>query len=99
VTKPGALPYRATLEDYEQEAEALLAALHAREREAAWRFKWAHPRFHGRSVTEVGETELGTADARRVIAREHGFEDWEHLATFAHAVNADPDVRRFEAAV
>ena len=86
MTTPGALPYRAALEEYEQEAEALLAALRAREREAAWRFRWAHPRFHGRSVSEVGETELG-------------FEDWDHLVTFAHAVNADPDVRRFETAV
>jgi len=96
---PGSLPYRAALEEYEQEAEALLLALRAREREAAWRFKWLHPRFHGRPVTEVGETELGAADARIVIAREHGFEDWDQLVTFAHAVNADPHVRRFETAV
>jgi ankyrin repeat protein len=99
VIPPGALPYRAALEEYEQAADALLAALRAGEREAAWRFKWMHRRFHGRSVSEVGETQLGPDDARLVVAQEHGFTDWDRLAAFAHAVNADPDVRRFETAV
>ena len=95
---PGTLPHRATLEEYEQEAVALLEALHAGDRESAWRFKWLHPRFRGKRVAEVGEAELGSADARLVIAREHGFEDWDHLTEFARAVNADPAVRRFETA-
>src|SRR6266849_5920244 len=47
------LPYRATLEEYQQQAEALFAALKSADEAAQWRFKWLHPRFRGKSVTDV----------------------------------------------
>lgn len=96
--RPGSLPYDATLEDYEREAEELLEALRRRDDEVAWRFKWEHPRFRGRAVSEVGKAELGLEDARAVVAREHGFRDWEHLTAFSVEVHRDPAARRFEAA-
>jgi len=39
------LSYRATIEEYQQLAEALLAAVQSGDEAAAWRFKWLHPAF------------------------------------------------------
>lgn len=87
------------LADYEQEADALFAALSAGDDSAAWRFKWEHPRFKGKTVDAVREAALDLDDARTVIASEHSFDGWEQLAEFVRAMNTDPNVQRFEAAV
>jgi ankyrin repeat protein len=87
------------LADYEQQADALFAALNAGDDSAAWRFKWEHPRFKGKTVDAVRETTLDLDDARTVIAAEHSFDGWEQLADFVHAMHTDPNVQRFEAAV
>ena len=55
---PGSIPFLALLDEYEKEAKNLSEAVQARDREAAWRFKWEHPRFRGKSVTEVATTFL-----------------------------------------
>jgi hypothetical protein len=47
------LPFRANLEEYEQEAKALFDASKSGEEDAEWRFKWECPRFRGKSVTDV----------------------------------------------
>jgi hypothetical protein len=52
------------LEEYEQQAEALFNALKSGDGAAEWRFKWEHPRFHGRTVTDVRETTLDITDAQ-----------------------------------
>jgi ankyrin repeat protein len=93
------LPYRAKLEDYQREAEALFAALRSDNVAGAWRFKWQHPRFRGKSVTEVKPAELDLSDARLVIAQEYAFKNWAALAEFTEAVSRDGPVARFEAAV
>jgi ankyrin repeat protein len=93
------LPYRAALEEYQHQAEALLAALKSADEAAAWRFKWLHPRFRGRPVTDVKAATLDIADAQVVVAQEYGFASWVDLAEFTEAVRRDGPVARFEAAV
>jgi ankyrin repeat protein len=93
------LPYRANLQQYENQADALLKALQSADEGAAWRFKWMHPRFRGKSVSDVRAAALDAADAQAVIAAEYGFDTWSNLATFTQAVQEDGPVARFEAAV
>ena len=93
------LPYRATLDEYQQHAEALLAALQAGDESAAWRFKWVHPRFRGKTVDAVSEATLDFSDAQLVIAQENSFEIWDELRAFTEAVAAEGPVARFEEAV
>ncbi|HVX12983.1 MAG TPA: ankyrin repeat domain-containing protein [Pirellulales bacterium] len=92
------LPYHATLPEYQQQAETLFAAVKSADEAAEWRFKWLHPRFRGKSVTEVHAAELDLADAQLVVAHEYGFEDWADVAEFADAVRRGGAVQRFEAA-
>ena len=99
MSKAEFVPYRASLEEYERQAQGLLAAIKAGEESAVWRFKWLHPSFRGRHVSEVGAAALELADARIVVAREHGFEGWSGLAAFTDDVRRDGPTTRFEAAV
>lgn len=93
------LPFRASLNEYEQQAQALFAALQSHDEAAEWRFKWEHPRFRGKPVAEVKAAALELNDARLVVAHEYIFESWVALAEFAEAVKADDPVVRFEMAV
>ncbi|HEX6099463.1 MAG TPA: ankyrin repeat domain-containing protein [Thermoanaerobaculia bacterium] len=88
-----------TVEDYQQQADALLAALRAGDEPAAWRFKWEHPRFKDKTVTAVRDATLDLEDARTVIAAEHSFDGWPQLTHFVQAIETDPNVQRFESAV
>jgi ankyrin repeat protein len=91
--------FDAPLEAYGQEAEALWHALQDRNQDAAWAFKWEHPRFRGKSVREVDPASLKSDDARLVIAHRHAFDSWADLEGYVEAVQGDPAVRRFEEAV
>ena len=93
------LPYRATLEQYQRQADPLFDAVKSGDEAAAWRFKWLHPRFRGKSVTDVRAATLDVTDAQVVVAHEYGFENWADLAQFTVAVSRDGPVERFEAAV
>ncbi len=93
------LPYNAPLEEYQQQADALLAALESGDEAAEWRVKWEHPDFHGKSVSDVRAARLDITDARAVTAREYGFETWADLAEFTDLVKRDHTVDRFEGAV
>lgn len=93
------LPYRARLEEYQRQADALLDALRSGDEEAAWRFKWEHPRFRGKPVTEVKAATLDAADAQAVVGRGYGFGSWTDLEMFTDAVRQDGPVERFERAV
>ena len=92
------LPYRATLAQYEQQAEVLFNVLKSGDEAVQWRFKWEHPHFHGRTVTDMRETTLDIADAQVVVAHEYGFASWADLAEFTDAVRRDGSVERFETA-
>jgi ankyrin repeat protein len=93
--------YRATLEEYQQQAQALLQALQSHDQSAEWRFKWLHPRFRGKSVDEVRAATriLNLADAQLLVAHEHGFGNWADVAEFTEDVGHDGPVALFEAAV
>ena len=91
--------YRAALEQYQQQAEALFEELKSGDESAAWRFKWMHPRFGEKSVAEVRAETLDLADAQLVVADEYGFTGWTALAEFAEAVRRAGPVDLFEAAV
>jgi hypothetical protein len=77
----------------------LASALAAGDRDAAWRVKWEHPRFRGRSIAEVDVATLGLPDAEIVVARELGFETWKDLLSFSDRSARDPSLARFERAV
>lgn len=93
------LPYHAALDSYQQQAESLFASLTSHDEAAAWRFKWLHPSFRGKPVTDVRVATLDFADAQIVIAQEHGFEKWADLAEFTDAVSRGGPISRYEAAV
>lgn len=94
-----ALPYDAPLEAYRVQARQLLDALHAGDDEAAWCFKWEHPRFRGGSIEDVRAADLGLADAETLVARLYRFDSWNDLASYTDEVKQDGPVARFEAAV
>lgn len=99
MNQPASLPFRATLEEYEQEATALFDALESGDDATQWRFKWEHPRFRDKPLEDVRAATLDLADAQMVVAREYAFETWADLAAFTAAVKRDDSVVRFETAV
>jgi hypothetical protein len=94
-----ALPFTAALEDYEREAKELLDALEARQDEALWKFKWVHPFYRGKTVTDVKPYAHDLDDARLVIARDYEFPTWHDLEQFTREIVTDGPVRNFEEAV
>ena len=92
-------PYQSSIEQYQQAAQALFDGLRSGDDAAAWRFKWLHPRFRGRSVKEVNAAVLDFADAQLVVAHEHAFETWSDLVGFTDVIRRGGSVARFEAAV
>lgn len=95
------LPFSATITDYQNQADALFAALQSGDEAAAWSFKWMHPRFRGKGVEDVQavRNELTLADAQLLVAREYFFDTWRDLGAFADLVHHDSEVIRFETAV
>jgi len=98
MTTPPALPFTAPLGAYLDQAHSRLADLHAGDDAAAWRFKWEHPRFRDRNVSEVRSATLGLEDAKLVTARSYAFESWDDLAAFAERGPLDRGIVRFETA-
>src|SRR5256885_12865101 len=93
------LPFRASIEDFQKQADALFGALQSGDKAAEWRFKWMHPRFRGKSVADVRAATLGPSDAQAVIAPEYGFENWPDLVAFTDAIRQEGPITRFETAV
>lgn len=93
------LPFRATGEEYQQQAVALFAALKSGDEAAEWRVKWEHPGFRGKSVADVRAAALDLSDAQAVVACEYSFAGWSDLMAFSDAVKFDGRVAQFEAAV
>jgi ankyrin repeat protein len=90
--------YLAAAEEYERQARELDEAVHSRDHNALWRFKWEHPRFRGKTVTDIDPGTLDLADAQLVVASTHHFATWADLLNFIVAVRTVPDVTRFEEA-
>ncbi|HJP61198.1 MAG TPA: hypothetical protein VJ865_14420, partial [Gemmatimonadaceae bacterium] len=93
------LPWTASRDEYEREASELYNAVKARENAALWNFKWMHPHFRGKTVTDVDPTTLDLDDARLVVAHEYGFPAWFNLMAFAEQVAQDGPAAKFEKAV
>jgi len=93
------LSWTATADDYEREAKALYDALQIRDNAALWNFKWMHPHFRGKTVTDVNPDTLDLDDARLVVAHEYGFPAWFNLIKFADEVAHDEGAAKFERAV
>ena len=93
------LSFRATAQDYKEQAKALFNAVLADDESAHWRFKRLHPRFRDQPVSAVRGTTLSPGDAQLAIAREYHFDNWLELTRFADAVAGNGPVARFEEAV
>ena len=93
------LPFTASLAEYHSFAERARAALDAGDEAVAWRFKWEHPRFRGKHVSEVRAARLDLEDAKLLVAQTHAFDSWDDLAAFTDSVMRDRAVLRFETAV
>ena len=90
-----------SLDEYERQAESLLALVRAGNERAVARFKWELPRFKGKNFeeTRTAVDTLTADDARTVIAREQSFDTWDELRAFVASISADGPVARFETAV
>jgi hypothetical protein len=102
------LPFRASLGQYEQQAEELLAAFRSGDADAVQLIKHRHPRFlrsdkpwlpKDSADSELRSAALEPADAQLALARRYDFRDWPALADYARAVTDDGSpVCRFESA-
>src|SRR5437879_2340513 len=99
MSSPESLPFRASIEEYQEQADALFEQLKSHDQAAEWRFKWQHPRFRGKSVADVRAAALELSDAQAVIAHAYSFENWADLVAFTKAVRQDRSVIQFETAV
>jgi len=104
-----ALPFRAGLAEYQQQADALLAAWTAGDQRAIQIVRHKHPRFLDATIpwrpknlseAEVRSVTLDGADAQLTIARWYDFASWTRLAEYVDAVTRDDSpVCLFESAV
>src|SRR6185436_19073052 len=92
------LPFRSSLEEYQNQAEELLQGYESGDSEAMRFIKQRHPRFMDAKIpwlpknvpdSEVGSAALGLADAQLTIARWYDFQSWPALAEYAEAVNRE----------
>ena len=89
MTELPALPFTAAPGAYLDQAQLLLANLHAGDEATAWRFKWEHPRFRDAQLGEVRSAALVLEDAKLVTARSYAFESWADLAACAERASLD----------
>jgi ankyrin repeat protein len=103
------LPYRAGLDEYEEQAAGLLAAWRAGDADAVQVVRQKHPRFLDARIpwlpkrlsdSEVRAVALELPDAQLTLARWYDFENWSRLAEHVEAVARDGSpVEMFESAV
>lgn len=93
------LSFDAPLTAYQEQADLLWQALTTGKEEAAWAFKWMHPRYRGKTVSTVKASDLTPADAQLVVALNYGFATWDDLVAYTEAVQQPGEVATFERAV
>src|SRR6266566_4765658 len=106
-TRP--LPFPASLEEYQKQAEQLLEACRAGDPAALEIVRHKHPRFLDEKVpwlpkrqseSEVRTATLELSDAQLTVARSYDFASWPRLVEWVEAVAPkDSPVSRFESAV
>jgi ankyrin repeat protein len=95
-------PYRVfdtNLQYYRDRAAGLRSVLMTGERNALRLVREFHPIYAQASDQEIGTAEITQADAELVLAREHGFDDWDELAARVEALKADASIEPFKLAV
>jgi ankyrin repeat protein len=91
--------YLAPLAAYQAQADQLSQELQAGNEDAAWKFKWMHPRYRGKHVSTVKSADLTLADAQLVVALNYAFASWDDLVNYANAIHDDGPMLRYEDAV
>jgi ankyrin repeat protein len=106
--EPTPLPFRASLRDYEEQAQTLFDAWRAGDAAAVELIGHRHPRFLDREIPwlprataeDVRNAPLDLEDARLALARWYDFRDWPALVAHVEAVGREGSpLFRFEAAV
>src|ERR1700687_5122972 len=103
------LPFDASLDQYQKEAEQLFDAYKLGDSETIQRIRQRHPRFLDPKIpwlslntpdAEVRSAGLDLADMQLTIARWYDFQDWQALTEYVRAVT-EPNsaVYQFESAV
>ncbi len=103
------LPFRSRLDQYQGQAEELLAAHRSADSEAIQVIHHKHPRFLDSKIpwlpknlpdSEIRSAAFDLADAQLTIARWYDFQSWQALAEYVAAVTRDRSpVCQFESAV
>jgi ankyrin repeat protein len=103
------VPFQASLRDYQNQADDLLAGWKARDEDALRIAVHKHPKFLNPDIPwlprrltkeDVLSAPFDESDARLAIARWYDFADWSRLEEYVAAVTRDDSpVARFEAAV
>ena len=73
------LPARPNLEQLKKQAKDLLKAYRASDSPALLRFRESLPRLASASDEQLADLSLSLRDAQRVIALEHGFDNWAQI--------------------
>lgn len=82
-------PFRTEVAYYEDRARGLVTAWGSGLPEALRVIAAVHPGFAGRSPAEVASGPFTEADARAVVALQHGFPDWAAFVAHIHRLAAD----------
>src|SRR5579864_6462199 len=89
------LPFRATIEQYQEQAQELLDAYRSGDSQAVRVIYENHPRFLDSKVpwlpkrlsdSEIRSVRLDLADALLIIARWYSFQNWPALVQYVEAV-------------
>jgi ankyrin repeat protein len=104
-----ALPFRSSLERYQDQAEKLLEAFRSGDPGAIRCFRERHPRFLDPKIpwlprplsdSEIQSSALELGDAQLAVARWYDFRNWAALAEYVETVTQDGSpVCRFESGV
>jgi ankyrin repeat protein len=101
------LPFRASLEHYQEQAEELLEAHRSGGSQAIRIIHENHPRFLDSQIpwlpknlsdSEIQNATLELADAQLTLARWYSFQNWAALMEYVEAVSRDGRVFQFESA-
>jgi ankyrin repeat protein len=103
------VPFRASLAEYQKQAEELLGAWRSGDSAAIQIVRHKHPRFLDSKIpwlpkkvpeAELRSATLDLADAQLTVARWYDFADWPRLSEYVEAVTLDgSSVATFESAV
>lgn len=92
---------RPNFENKRNLAKSLLKNIKAGDENAVLRLTWHHPRFKGKSATDVLSARPTLADCQLTVAKESGFDSWPRLKGYIEQLDTEPrgPIARFERAV